>query len=80
MKPATPDEIASALSFALLFNGRRRAHGGDTLMADIVAKRLVEHLELCGFVLMKGEPARAPVEPRPRAATPPNIDTTTRSD
>ena len=65
MKPATSDEIASALSFALLFNGRRRAHGGDTLMADIVAKRLVEHLELCGFVLMKGEPSKPPDAPAP---------------
>lgn len=64
MTPATPDEIASALSFALLFNGRRRAHGGDTLMADIVAKRLVEHLERCGFVLMKKEPEAAHGDPR----------------
>src|SRR5208337_2621771 len=34
-----------ALCFALRFQGRKRVHNGDENMTDIVAKRLVEHLE-----------------------------------
>ena len=45
LTPADPDELAAALAFALRFSGRKRAHDADTFMADIVAKRLVEHLE-----------------------------------
>lgn len=60
LRPATPDEIAETLSFALRFDGRRRVHHADDAMARITAQRLVEHLERSGFVLMKRPPARAP--------------------
>jgi hypothetical protein len=40
----------AALAFALKFDGRKRAHNADELMSEIVAKRLVEHLERSGFV------------------------------
>ena len=42
-----------ALAFALRFQGRKRVHNADEIMAEIVAKRLVEHLERAGFVVMK---------------------------
>jgi hypothetical protein len=59
LRPATPDEIAEAISFALRYDGRRRVHHADAAMARITADRLVEHLRLSGFVLMK-QPTRQP--------------------
>jgi|SRR5271166_3344077 len=56
LKPATPDDLASALAFALRFQGRKRAHNADEIMAEIVAERLVDHLERAGFVVMKRPP------------------------
>jgi hypothetical protein len=50
---ATPDDLADALAFALRFDRRRRKHDAAEIMARIVAKRLVEHLERSGFVVMK---------------------------
>ena len=43
-----------AIAFALHYHGRKRVHNTDDIMAQIVAKRLVEHLERSGFVVMKG--------------------------
>jgi hypothetical protein len=50
---AAADDVADALAFALRFSGRKRVHNADEVMAEIVAKRLVEHLERSGFVVMK---------------------------
>jgi hypothetical protein len=60
IRPATSDEIADALSFALRYQGRKRVHHADDMMARITADRLVQHLEASGFVLMKGPPRGAP--------------------
>jgi hypothetical protein len=60
LRPATPDEIAQTLSFALRYDGRKRVHHADDAMARITAERLVRHLERSGFVLMKKPPAVAP--------------------
>jgi len=38
---------------ALRFQGRKRVHNADEIMAEIVARRLVEHLERAGYVIMK---------------------------
>jgi len=38
------------------FQGRKRVHNADEIMSEIVAKRLVEHLERAGFVIMKRPP------------------------
>jgi hypothetical protein len=54
--PADPSDLARALAFALRFEGRKRVHNADELMSSIVAKRLVEHLERSGFVVMKRPP------------------------
>jgi hypothetical protein len=57
LTPADPGDLAAALAFALRFQGRKRVHHADELMAEIAAKRLVEHLERAGFVVMKRAPA-----------------------
>lgn len=53
LTPADPSDLAAALAYALRFQGRKRIHNADEIMAEIVAKRLVEHLERAGFVVMK---------------------------
>jgi hypothetical protein len=35
------------------FQGRKRVHNADEIMAEILAKQLVEHLERAGFIVMK---------------------------
>jgi len=49
--------IADALASALCFDGRKRKRDSPEIMARIVARRLVEHLERAGFVVMKKPPA-----------------------
>ena len=44
---------ADPLAFALRYHGRKRVHNADEIMAEVVAKRLVEHLERAGFVVMQ---------------------------
>jgi hypothetical protein len=56
LTPAAPEDLADALAFALRFDGRKRKHDAAEMMARIVAKRLVEHLERSGFVVMKKPP------------------------
>lgn len=53
LKPAAPEDLIAALAFALRFQGRKRVHNADEIMAEIVAKRLVEHLQRAGFVVMR---------------------------
>lgn len=57
LRPATPEEVAESLSFALRYDGRKRVHTADDVMARIPAERLVRHLEMSGFVLTKKPPA-----------------------
>jgi hypothetical protein len=64
LRPATSDEIADALSFALQYQGRKRVHHADDMMARITAERLVRHLEASGFVLMKRPPSAQPTTSR----------------
>jgi hypothetical protein len=54
--PATPEDLADSLSFALRFEGRKSQHDSDRLNADIVAKRLVRYLDKAGYVVMKKPP------------------------
>jgi hypothetical protein len=49
LRPATPDEIADALSFALRYKGRKRVDHADDMMARIMADRLVQHLTASGL-------------------------------
>ena len=57
LSPASPDDLADALAFALRFDGHKRKHDAGEFMAAIVARRLVEHLDRAGFVVMKKPPA-----------------------
>ena len=56
LTPASSEDLADALAFALRYSGRKRTHDAGEIMAAIVAKRLVEHLERSGFVVMKKPP------------------------
>ena len=56
LSPVTAEDVADALAFALRFQGRKRVHNADEIISEIVAKRLVEHLERAGFVVMKRAP------------------------
>ncbi len=56
LTPADPSDLAAALAFALRYQGRKRVHNADEIMAEILAKRLVEHLERAGFVVMQRAP------------------------
>jgi hypothetical protein len=56
LRPATRDELAQSLSFALRFNGCKRVHTADEMMAEITAERLIEHLERSGYVVMHKPP------------------------
>ena len=56
LTPADPGDLLAALAFALLFQGRKRVRKTDELLSAIVAKRLVEHLERSGFVVMTKPP------------------------
>jgi hypothetical protein len=49
LRHATPNEIAETLSFALRYDGRRRVHHADDVMARIRAERLVWHLRRSGL-------------------------------
>ncbi len=53
LTPADSSDLAAALAFALRYQGRKRVHNADEIMAEIVPKRLVEHLERAEFVVMK---------------------------
>ncbi len=54
--PAKAEDITDALAFALRYSGRKRIHDSAEIMAAIVAKRLVEHLQRSGFVVMRKPP------------------------
>ena len=56
LQPAEPQDIADALAFALRYSGRKRVSDAADVMAAVVAKRLVEHLERCGFVVLRKPP------------------------
>jgi hypothetical protein len=60
LRPASAAEIATALSFALRYDGRKRVHDAADAMARITAERLVRHLQQSGFVIMKAPAAVAP--------------------
>ena len=44
LAPATPEDLAEALAFALRYSGRKQVRDSGEIMARIVAERLVEHL------------------------------------
>ncbi len=59
LRPAIRDELTKSLAFALRYNGRKRVHSADEVMAQITAEQLIEHLELSGYVVMCRPPLDA---------------------
>ena len=53
LHPATIGELEDSLSFALRYEGRKRVHTADGVMARVTAERLVRHLQQSGYVLMR---------------------------
>ena len=62
-----PSENNPRRAFALRYSGRKRTHDAGEMMAAIVAKRLVEHLERSGFIVMKKTADRRRRRDWPRA-------------
>jgi hypothetical protein len=60
LRPADSAEVADALAYALRYDGNRRVHHADDVMARIAAEYLIQHLEQAGFVLMRAPPGAAP--------------------
>lgn len=60
LHPATVGELEASLSFALRYEGRRRVHTADDVMARVTAERLVRHLQQSGYVLMRRPGIAAP--------------------
>jgi len=56
--PATDDELAFSLAFALCHDGKRAFRHAEQFMAKITAAHLIEHLKRSGYVVMKRPPAR----------------------
>ena len=51
LTPADPKDVALALASALSISGRKPVPGAREIMANIVAERLVKHLEESNFVI-----------------------------
>ncbi len=62
LRPATREELRDSLAFAIRYSGRKRVRDddADSFMGRAAAERLIEHIRLCGFVVMKKPPVRSP--------------------
>ena len=56
LSTAEPEDVVKAIAFGLRFESGRRVWQADEYMAVITAKRLIEHLALDGFVVLKLPP------------------------
>jgi hypothetical protein len=63
LSPDDHDDLVQTIAFGLQFEGRKRVHHADSTMAMIAARKVVEHLLRCGYVVTKGKPAEAPRAP-----------------
>jgi len=55
LTPADPADLAATLAFGLRYQGHKRVHKADEIMAKIVAGKLVNHLAQAGFALLYSE-------------------------
>ncbi|MEZ7137991.1 hypothetical protein [Komagataeibacter sp. SM21] len=60
LRPASLEEIEASLSHGLRYDGRRKVHTADEMMARITAERLVAYLQSCGYVILRRAGAPAP--------------------
>ena len=65
LTPADPVDLAWSIAFALRFEGKKRWHDADDMMAAIVADRIVRSLERSGYVIMKKPPSVGGDNPAP---------------
>jgi hypothetical protein len=67
LTPASRDDLVQALAYGLTHrtNGKPHRAAGDA-MARIAADTLVQHLEMCGFVVMKRPPGKLHSTPTKR--------------
>ncbi len=56
LSAAEPEDVVKAIAFGLRFESGRRVWQADEYMAVITATRLIEHLTLDGFVVLKLPP------------------------
>jgi hypothetical protein len=56
MHPVPPDELAEAMAHGLRFDGRKRVHQADEIMARVMAERLARAMERAGLVVLKKPP------------------------
>ncbi len=57
LTPASRDDLAQAIAFALQVRGRKRIRTAGDIMATLTAERIAEHLEDAGFIIMRKPPA-----------------------
>ncbi len=69
LKPATRESLIQTLAHGLRFEGRKRIHQADELMAWIAAEKLADHIDRANLVVMQKPPGRAHSSP-PRDAKP----------
>jgi hypothetical protein len=58
LTPATPQDLANALSFALRFDGRKRFRVSSEYMAGIIAKHVLEYLATPGCPVLSNSDQR----------------------
>ena len=56
MEEAKTEDIEQSIAFALMYNGRKRTHEADQIIAQIGAKHLVDHLRRSNYVIMRRPP------------------------
>ena len=64
LKPATRESLIQTLAYGLRFEGRKRIHHADELMARIAAEKLADHLDRSNLVVMQKPSANAPSWPQ----------------
>ena len=58
-RPADSVELIDTHSYALRYDGKKRVHHADHIMARVTAEYLIRHLEQAGFVLLRKAPGAA---------------------
>ena len=61
-----PDDLRQTLSYALLYDGRKRNHRAESFGAAIVADHLVQALKRSGYVVMRKPVSHEPIDYGPR--------------
>ena len=56
LQPALSEDLVQTVAFALCTQGRRRIDTAGQATARITAERLVDHLEACGYVILRRPP------------------------